>query len=169
MQISLKARALCANNCGQRLRRNYRNYCSNVCKTTACHRAVLEAFYDGTLKPMPFFNKIVRQHLLLILGERCQRCGWNERNPASGRIPVEIEHIDGNWRNIMPENLTLLCPNCHSLTITFRGLNRGNGRPGRPGTRKMDEASDQRTPLPMPQCFRSIQQVGASFAGSLFG
>jgi hypothetical protein len=44
---------------------------------------------------------------------------------------VEVEHIDGNWRNNLPENLTLLCPNCHALTPTFRGLNRGHGRPGR--------------------------------------
>ena len=26
------------------------------------------------------------------------------------------------------ENLTLLCPNCHSLTPTYRGANKGNGK-----------------------------------------
>lgn len=41
---------------------------------------------------------------------------------------VEVEHIDGDWENNSLTNLTLLCPNCHALTPTFRGLNRGRGR-----------------------------------------
>jgi len=104
------------------------------CKVTAYRESVITAFYSGTLKASPFFNRTVRNHLLATLGEFCQRCGWNERNPHSGKVPVEIEHIDGDWRNISPSNLTVLCPNCHSLTKSFRGLNRGHGRPGRPGT-----------------------------------
>ena len=166
MQISHKLQALCANNCGRRLRPNYRSYYSNVCKTMACRKAILEAFYAGTLEPMPFFNKIVRRHLLQTLGEHCQRCGWDERNPASGNIPVEIEHIDGNWRNIAPENLTLLCPNCHSLTRTFRGLNRGNGRPG---TQAKSETTYPHRRVSVPPARALAQQVSALFAGSLFG
>lgn len=33
--------------------------------------------------------------------------------------------------NNKEENLLLLCPNCHSLTSTYKGANKGNGRPGR--------------------------------------
>jgi hypothetical protein len=134
MQISQRTFAPCANDCGGRLRPKYRKYCSNACRKAAHRKVVLNAFYAGTLEARPFFNKIVRAHLLEKFGNCCQRCGWCERNLASGNIPVEIEHIDGDWRNVAPENVTLLCPNCHSLTKTFRGLNRGNGRPGRPGT-----------------------------------
>ena len=56
------------------------------------------------------------------------RCGWCEINPTSGKIPLEIEHIDGNYKNNTEENLILLCPNCHSLTPTYRALNKGHGR-----------------------------------------
>jgi predicted HNH restriction endonuclease len=49
-------------------------------------------------------------------------------NPYSKKIPLEVEHIDGNYMNSKEENLTLLCPNCHSLTSTAKGANRGNGR-----------------------------------------
>ncbi len=41
------------------------------------------------------------------------------------------DHIDGNWRNNIENNLRLICPNCDSLTHTYAGLNRGNGRKGR--------------------------------------
>lgn len=143
MQISNNLRALCANNCGRHLRRN--NYfCSNTCKTLAYRKTIIDAFYAGTLEPSPFFNIVVRRHLLDLFDERCQRCGWNEKNTFTGKVPVEIEHIDGDWQNITPANLTVLCPNCHSLTKTFRGLNRGHGRPGRPGTRTSGERVRQR-------------------------
>jgi 5-methylcytosine-specific restriction endonuclease McrA len=35
---------------------------------------------------------------------------------------------DGDATNNKEENLTLLCPNCHSLTPTYRGANKGNGK-----------------------------------------
>lgn len=143
MHISNKMQALCANNCGRRLSRN-NYYCSNTCKTSAYRKSIIDAFYAGTLEPSPFLNPILRRHLLQRFEERCQRCGWNEKNAFSGKVPVEVEHIDGDWQNISPENLTVLCPNCHSLTKTFRGLNRGHGRPGRPGTRTSSDRWHER-------------------------
>jgi len=70
----------------------------------------------------------VRTYLLKKYNNKCSKCGWGEINPFTGTIPLEIEHIDGNPYNTTPENVTLLCPNCHSLTETYRGANRGNGR-----------------------------------------
>lgn len=106
-------------------------------------KSVIRRWQAGKLAPRVLFSPIVRQHLLELMNERCQRCGWSGRNPYSGKSTLEVEHIDGNWQNNAPSNLTLLCPNCHSLTATFRGLNRGNGRPGRPGRRMRDFAEEQ--------------------------
>ena len=55
-------------------------------------------------------------------------CGWKELNPITTKCPIELDHIDGNSENNKMENLRLLCPNCHSLQSTYKGLNRGNGR-----------------------------------------
>jgi 5-methylcytosine-specific restriction endonuclease McrA len=41
-------------------------------------------------------------------------------------IPLELEHKDGNCTNHNIENLELLCPNCHALTDTYRGKNKGS-------------------------------------------
>lgn len=70
----------------------------------------------------------VRQYLIRKGGERCSRCGWAEKHPLTWRVPLNVEHIDGNPFNSAEENLTLLCPNCHSLTLTYGALNKGSGR-----------------------------------------
>jgi hypothetical protein len=54
---------------------------------------------------------------------KCELCGWAERAP-DGRIPVELDHINGDRFDNRLENLRILCPNCHSLQPTHRGLNK---------------------------------------------
>ena len=58
-------------------------------------------------------------------------CGWGEENPYTHNIPLEVHHKDGNYQNNNEDNLQVLCPNCHSLTDTYKGLNRDSRRDGR--------------------------------------
>ncbi|MBT2410748.1 HNH endonuclease [Streptomyces sp. ISL-12] len=57
--------------------------------------------------------------------EQCALCGippvWRGRP-----LPLEVDHLDGDWRDNRLANLRFLCPNCHSATDTYRG--RGKGR-----------------------------------------
>jgi hypothetical protein len=46
-------------------------------------------------------------------------------------LVVEVEHKDGNSENNAPENVCLLCPNCHSQTDTYKAKNKGKGRHSR--------------------------------------
>jgi hypothetical protein len=52
--------------------------------------------------------------------ERCALCGI-EAVWLGEPLPLEVDHIDGDWRNNRIENLRLLCPNCHSTTDSYRG------------------------------------------------
>lgn len=61
-------------------------------------------------------------------GEKCSMCLWSKRHEVTGKVPLEIDHIDGNSENNSETNLRLLCPNCHALTPHFKNLNKGNGR-----------------------------------------
>lgn len=69
----------------------------------------------------------VRRWVFALHGHQCWKCGWSVSR-LDGSIPVQIDHIDGHYDNNRPENLRVLCPNCHSLTDTWGGYNKGNGR-----------------------------------------
>lgn len=70
----------------------------------------------------------------------CEICNWAERS-LDGRIPVELDHVNGDRFDNRIENLRILCPNCHSLQSTHRGRNqkscRRGGGIGRHATLKM--------------------------------
>ena len=53
---------------------------------------------------------------------QCELCGWQQKTPDD-RIPVELDHINGDNTDNRLENLRILCPNCHSLQPTHRGRN----------------------------------------------
>lgn len=57
--------------------------------------------------------------------DRCALCGTAAEWQGAS-LPLEVDHIDGDWRNNTVENLRLLCPNCHSTTDNYRG--RGKAR-----------------------------------------
>lgn len=53
---------------------------------------------------------------------KCYNCGIVEwlNKPA----PLELEHINGDNCDNRIDNLTILCPNCHAQTETYRGKNK---------------------------------------------
>lgn len=52
----------------------------------------------------------------------CELCGWSQK-AKDGRVPLELDHMNGNRRDNRLKNLRILCPNCHSLQPTHRGKN----------------------------------------------
>lgn len=105
-------------------------YCSTQCQQDFQTDRRIESWlfgdWDGCTKAGA--SGAIRDLLLDVWNHKCSRCGWAEINPTTRKIPLELEHIDGNYRNNSITNLTILCPNCHSLTPTYKALNRGGGR-----------------------------------------
>jgi 5-methylcytosine-specific restriction endonuclease McrA len=60
---------------------------------------------------------------------KCNSCGLSEW--LGQAITLELEHKNGNHHDNSRENVELLCPNCHSMTHTWRGRNKNKGKSGK--------------------------------------
>lgn len=63
-----------------------------------------------------------RKRVLQEQNHTCNNCGISTWQGFT--ITLELEHKDGNHQNNSRENLEALCPNCHSITDTWRGRNK---------------------------------------------
>lgn len=62
----------------------------------------------------------------------CAGCGQGDIWQGK-KLRLQINHIDSDWNNNLPDNLEFLCPNCHSTTPGWS--NRSHGSPMAGGTR----------------------------------
>jgi len=80
------------------------------------------AYSSGALK-----KRLIQEG---VFEHKCYGCGartWrNIETKELVPINLELEHKNGNHCDNRLENLTLLCPNCHSYTKCYRGRNKEN-------------------------------------------
>ncbi len=123
-------------NCAIELNSRQHKYCSNKCQADYQYNKYIERWHNGLEKGVigKFqLSSHIEKFIWNKYNSKCAECDWNKINPITNKSPLEIEHIDGNFENNKEENLLLLCPNCHSLTPTYKALNIGKGRKERKG------------------------------------
>jgi len=102
-----------------------RKYCDNNCQNIYYRNLKIKALergeYVGENLRFPT-GGWAKNYLLERFDHKCQSCGvgeeWNGKP-----LTLEAEHIDGYANNNSIENLSLLCPNCHSQTSTYKNKN----------------------------------------------
>lgn len=116
--------------CGSDLKRYQKKYCSDFCRKKHQYASYIDSWKKGEESGLAGEFSVsahIKRYLREKFNNKCQICGWSEVNPFTNKIPLEIHHIDGNYMNNSEDNLQLLCPNCHSLTSTYKAANK-NGR-----------------------------------------
>jgi hypothetical protein len=106
---------------------NFANkYCDNKCQVEWQYKKRTQQWLEEGVdwgKQIPRWTK---RWLKEQRGYACEVCGISQHNGKD--IVLEVDHIDGHHKNNHPDNLRLICPNCHSQTDTYKAKNTGNGR-----------------------------------------
>jgi hypothetical protein len=104
-------------------------FCNNVCQTEHNYKSAIDKWLrgesimnEGSIK----ISNHIRKYLFEINDSKCNVCGWGEKNIRTNKVPLEVDHIDGDSQNNIITNLRLLCPNCHSLTNTWKNIGNRN-------------------------------------------
>lgn len=132
-QIHKRTKNLCLN-CGKELNKTSKKYCSSECHKDYEYKEYIRKWKIGEEDGMCGeygISKRIRRYLREKYNNKCSRCGWSEINPYTNNVPLEAHHKDGDYTNNDEDNLDLLCPNCHSLTETYKAANKGQGRKDR--------------------------------------
>lgn len=105
-------------------------FCSSRCSGEFKTLAIIDKWkrdpQSGTTKHG--LSQTIRNYLIEQSGYQCSVCGWDKINYSTGKSPLEIDHINGDCFDNHLNNLRVLCPNCHSLTPTYKALNKKSKR-----------------------------------------
>lgn len=116
-------------NCTKELKtRSQVKYCSNKCQIDHQYTLYIALWKKQKIIGTKNISKYIKRYFIEKYSESCMLCGWNERSCVTKKVPLEIDHIDGDSQNNLEINLRIICPNCHALTSNFKNLNRGKGR-----------------------------------------
>jgi Zn finger protein HypA/HybF involved in hydrogenase expression len=96
-------------------------YCDNVCQGK--HKWITETvprIEQGTRADPVTLKKYLAEKRGMV----CEECGI-ENQYNNKPLVLQLDHIDGNSDDNHPNNIRLLCPNCHSQTDTYAAKGQG--------------------------------------------
>lgn len=111
--------------CQKMIERRSRKYCSQKCKIK----------FDWNIKKQDIISekcintRSLKKYIIEERGHQCSICNTIEW--MGQKVPLVLDHVDGNSENNLLSNLRLVCGNCDMQLPTYKNKNKGNGRASR--------------------------------------
>lgn len=134
---SLEFRECRDRNCKNPVKSNASIFCSMSCSSKQRGYISIDLWEKSPEEVINVYSNL-RRHILTKLGKVCSMCHVGEVY-NNKPLTLELDHIDGNWKNNLPSNLRVVCPNCHSQTPTYKAKNKNKNAKDR------DEAKYKRS------------------------
>ncbi len=103
-----------------------KKYCNAQCQQgfiwSQRKEKILKDGYDDNSRN----HHLAKKLLLEQSNNKCNICGLSEW--LGQKIPLVLDHINGNSNDGYLSNLRVICNNCDALTPTYKSKNKGNGR-----------------------------------------
>ena len=100
-------------------------FCSIACSSKYKSDENKRKFFAGLLIER-IDRPTIRRYLAEARGYKCEVCGVSDWQGE--KLTLQVDHINGDPSNDKPDNVRLICPNCHSQTRYLGGANKGRGR-----------------------------------------
>ena len=112
--------------CGKEI--NKGKFCSNKCSTEYRKNIILQKWLKNEyiINGNCPLTKTIKEFLLKKNNYKCEECGFEGYNRKTGNTILQFHHKDGDSSNNSPENIQVLCPNCHAMTENYMALNKGH-------------------------------------------
>jgi 5-methylcytosine-specific restriction endonuclease McrA len=102
-------------------------YCTNKCQQEYQKEQRRQRVKEtGDLASGWVFPQKGKYYIIEEQGHKCSICGITEW--MENKVPLILDHIDGNSDNWKLDNLRLVCGNCDMQLPTYKSRNIGNGR-----------------------------------------
>jgi len=103
--------------------------CSRSCSGKLKRQELNEKIKNGQYFYLGSGQNAAKRFVIEERGEACESC--KRKKWLGKKIILSLHHVDGDASNNLPDNLQLLCWNCHSMTPNFGGKNKKSTRVNR--------------------------------------
>jgi len=102
-----------------------KKFCSHKCAKIYQRKELHAKIEAGEYKTCTTM-RVIMSYLIEKRGRKCECCGISDW--MGKEVPLNVHHIDGDATNNLPDNIQLLCLNCHGQTENYGRKNKNSSR-----------------------------------------